>query len=83
MPHITVCPRCGKAYEASSEQVANQPPCGIGGDPSDRWCPGCHAALQEIVGRLAQWKENFGHKPRIIRETDFPDPYCPEVPVRR
>jgi hypothetical protein len=38
MPHITTCPKCGKLYEAQSEEAANEPDiC----NPQARWCRDC------------------------------------------
>jgi predicted nucleic acid-binding Zn-ribbon protein len=36
MPHITTCPKCGKMFEAQSEEHANSPA---------RLCPHCWASL--------------------------------------
>ena len=40
MPCITTCPKCGKAYEAASEELANQP---TWAERKARWCPDCLA----------------------------------------
>ena len=39
MPCITTCPKCGKLYEAASEEAANEPI--YGGKPHARWCLNC------------------------------------------
>ena len=39
MAYITVCARCGRLYEAASEEAANEPI--ETGRPDARWCLDC------------------------------------------
>lgn len=38
--HITSCPKCGKLYDAVSEEAANEPLWGQ--NPLARWCKDCY-----------------------------------------
>lgn len=62
MPNITVCPGCGKLYEASSEEYANEPrdPLRIAVMryiPYARWCSACLADEVFISEKLASGKD--------------------------
>ena len=70
MPHITVCPECGKGYEESSEEEANNP---------NRLCRECYEfhyyadqehpthvgeSQQQLIGSIAASSGDSGKDPQ-------------------